>query len=231
MPAFFRNGGFSLMELLVVLVLLGLLTTLGLAAWSHALHSTSVAKCSQQMRTLGQAFSLYQAEHQGQFPRSWHSAGAHREPGWAPSIAPYLGLAQETLENDWAAVFNQYFRSPTDTNRSPFVFSYAMNVHFELDPNGDDYIGSPSTWRRAANVPQPGRTILLGPTKPVFFGDHLMCHQWSGVSAAKNALHHDIHGGKAHYLFVDGHVQLLAVEETFHPTQSRNLWNPSLAGP
>ena len=69
----------------------------------------------------------------------------------------------------------------------------------------------------------------MGQTRPVRFGDHLMCHQWSGLQAAKNALNHAIHTGKANYLFLDGHLETLRVEDTFDPSRHINRWNPSLA--
>jgi prepilin-type processing-associated H-X9-DG protein len=109
------------------------------------------------------------------------------------------------------------------------IYSYGLNVHFELDPDGDDYIGSPATWRRLHQSPSPGGTIWMAQTMPVLYGDHLMCHQWSGLQAAKNALNHTVHSGKANYLFLDGHVELLRVEETFDPGRKINRWNPMLA--
>lgn len=225
----FRSRGFTLVELLVcvavIAVLAGIITSIARGTMVKA----RAIECSAKLKSLGTAALLYGQDHQEQFPRSFHSAGAHREPGWAVSISPYLGAEPSDIETRWAQVFQTHFRSPADKATDPFIYSYALNVHFELNPDGDDYTGSPATWRRLHQVPSPGSTILMAQPKPVKFGDHLMCHQWTGIQAAKNALNHTIHGGKANYLFVDGHVETLRVEETFDPSRGINRWNPSLA--
>lgn len=224
-----RDRGFTLVELLVSVAVIAVLAGIVTSIARGSMVKARAIECSAKLKSLGTATLLYSQEHQEQFPRSFHSAGAHRQPGWAASIAPYLGADPAEIETHWERVFQTYFRSPADKTTDPFIYSYALNVHFELDPDGDDYTGSPTTWRRVHQVPSPGSTILMGQPKPVKFGDHLMCHQWTGIQAAKNALSHDIHGGKANYLFVDGHVETLRVEETFDPSNKINRWNPSLA--
>jgi prepilin-type processing-associated H-X9-DG protein len=109
-------------------------------------------------------------------------------------------------------------------------YSYGLNVHFELDPEGDDYAGSPATWRRTAAVPHPSRTILLAECMPSLYADHFMCHQWSSLKAARTATAHTRHAGRSHFLFLDGHVERLPIESTFDPAKAVNRWNPSLAG-
>lgn len=222
-------GGFTLVELLVTVVLVVAMAALSLGAVRSSMRRTDTVRCAAKMKALGAATILYTQDHGGNFPRSSHSAGAYREPGWSASIAPYLGVSETEIEHSWENVFNTHFRSPADESTDVFTYSYAINVHFELDPEGDDYQGAPKTWRALHQVPNPGGTILLAQPKPVRFGDHLMCHQWSGIQAAKNALNHEIHDGKSNFLFVDGHVETLAVEETIDPTRNLNRWNPSLA--
>lgn len=223
-------SAFTLLELILVVAVIGILATLTFVVSDSSIKKAKVVECSARLRSLGQAILTYSADHGSELPRSWHSAGAHREPGWAASIAPYLGISQYEIVTNWSSVFNKYYRSPGDKVRDPYTYSYAMNVHFELDPSGDDYYGSPATWRKLPQIPSPGKTILLAQTRPVQFGDHLMCHQWSNLQAAQNALNHTIWNGKSHYLFVDGHVSLLAIEEVFLPDNDVDLWNPAKAG-
>lgn len=224
-----HGRGFTLVELLVMVVVIAALMGFTAASVRDGIHKANAVECAATLKSLGTATLLYTQENQDQFPRSFHSAGAHRQPGWAASIAPYLGIADSQIESDWPGVFNAHFRCPEDRSSDAFLYSYGFNVHFELDPNGDDYIGSPATWRRLPNCPTPAGTILMGEVKPMRFGDHLMCHQWSGTQAAKNAINHDVHSGKANYLFLDGHVEMLRAEETFDPSRQVNRWNPSLA--
>ncbi|MFQ3578158.1 MAG: H-X9-DG-CTERM domain-containing protein [Verrucomicrobiia bacterium] len=221
--------GFSLPELLTGTAIVVALLAIALSALQGAMRNARSTECLGKIRALGQAFLVYLAEHQGTFPRSWHSAGSHGEPGWAFAVAPYLGVTRNEMDTRWPVVFQRHYRSPVDKESNPFAFSYALNVYFELDPQGDDYPGSPETWRQIQSVARPSRTVLLAQSKPVNFGDHLMCHLWSAPSAARNALNATAHRGKAHYLFVDGHVERLLLEHVFSPTEHVNLFHPSLS--
>lgn len=219
--------GLSLVELLAALALVGVLAGILTPAFNGARTRSLEAQCSAKLRSLGSAMQLYAVEHDGRFPRSFHSAGANREPGWAASIVPYLtGQSVENL--DWESTFNRYYRSPFDEETNPLIYSYGLNVHFELHPS-EDYAGSPQTWRHLADVPHPSQTVMMARTTPVMFGDHFMCHFWSSLRGAQNSVRVDKHDGKAHFLYVDGRVERQRVEETFDPAAGLNRWNPSLA--
>jgi prepilin-type processing-associated H-X9-DG protein/prepilin-type N-terminal cleavage/methylation domain-containing protein len=221
-------SAFTLVELLVVVAVLAVLAALAIPAIAAAQERSQAVSCSGHMRQLGAAILLYTQDNQGRFPRSSHSAAANREPGWAASIAPYLG-AQPAEAN--AAWVNREFGCPGNSGASTGAYSYGLNVFFELS-QGDSYLGRPSTWRRLAQVPSPARTILLAESAAAAGGmapDHFMCHQWSGVGAARHAVAHDRHAGKSNFLFVDGHVEALPVEATFN-SRDENRWNPSVAG-
>lgn len=223
-----KRAAFTLIELLAVIAVVALLATLTIPAIAGALERSRSVACSGHMRELGRAVLLYTQDHQGQFPRSSHSAAANREPGWAASIAPYLGARPGEANAAWV---NRHFRCPSNTADTPESYSYGMNVFFELR-RGDSYLGRPATWRSIMHVPRPARTILLAETGSSAGGmapDHFMAHQWSGSAAAQRAVAYDRHDGRANYLFVDGHVESLPVEATF-TSRTENLWNPSVAG-
>ena len=223
---------FTLIELLVVIALIAVLASLVVVASASVRTKGSTAKCISNLRNLGAGLQLYAADHGGCFPRSFHSAGANREPGWAASIASYVGGTEASSMTEWKTVFNKFFRCPADTNSDPMVYSYGLNVFFELTPDGDDYAGAPASWRTVSSVAAPSRTILLAEVKSDggnMGGDHFMCHQWSSAGAAKNAVAHDRHSGRSNFLFVDGRVATLAIEDTFI-SRAENLWNPSSAG-
>jgi len=221
--------GFTLLELLSAITLISLLTAMGFAASTSVTHRSKTMQCAARMRALGAAIQMYANDHNGELPRSFHSAAAAGVDAWTYAVAPYLGVPVPLSPETWGAVFEKYFRCPADPNRSVTRWSYALNVHFELDPGGDDYVGSPDTWRRLGNVPRPARTVLLAEPRSLDFGDHLMCHLWNGASAALNALESRRHIRKANYLFVDGHVETLPIEAVFAPDRGIDRFNPSLA--
>jgi prepilin-type N-terminal cleavage/methylation domain-containing protein/prepilin-type processing-associated H-X9-DG protein len=218
---------FTLVELLVVLAVVAILAFLGFSAVSATLRNAKKVQCISKMRGLGGAFLLYANDHEGELPRSMHSAGSKGEDSWTYAIAPYLGISTPLSSDSWPPLFEKYYRCPADTNRSSARWSYGLNVFFELDPDGDDYAGSPATWRRVQNVSFRQKTILLAEPRGTDFGDHVMSHLWGNAKAAQNALDFKRHGTAANYTFLDGHVETLGVESVF--TNGINYFNPSLA--
>lgn len=225
------NGlrAFSLIELLIGIGIATLLAALIVPSVQGSLRKAQSVQCLAKMRAIGQGFLLV-TQDTGEYPRSMHSAaGAGTQP-WARAILPYLDLPADPSETEWTALFERVLRCPCDKKNTVTFFSYALNVFFELTPDGDDYAGSPQTWRRPGNVPWATRTILLAEPKPVPYADHLMCHQWSGTKGAGNAVDARRHGDKSNYLFADGHGEALPLAATFDPAKGVNLWNPALAG-
>jgi len=219
--------GFTLIELLVIIAIIAILAAIAIPALGSAQERSAGVACAGNLRQLGAAIHLYCADNGGAFPRSFHSAGAYREPGWVASIAPYLGAPEATSKGGGGKIF----RCPADKNPDREAVSYGLNVCFELTPDGDDYLGAPASWRTGASVTAPNRTILLAEVRSAAGGmaaDHFMCHQWSSAGAAKNAVAYDRHTGCSNYLFVDGHVESLTIEQTFI-SRGKNMWNPSAA--
>lgn len=227
-----NTSAFTLIELLAVIAVIGILTSLGFAGYGDIRSRKNDLECASRLRALGQSVLLYAGDSEGRFPQSGHSGSS-----WATAVAPYLGQPQ--LDN------------PLDyRERTPFVcplhaetdasahWSYGLNVFFELSaqlrytPAGlpilgsrDNYSGSPETWHRLGDIPAPSATVLLAENAhPV--ADHFMAHQWSAPAAARNAVASGRHDGKSHYAFVDGHVERLAVEKTFDPASGIDRWHP-----
>ncbi len=221
--------GFSLVELLVALGIVAILAALIASSVQSATRKARAAQCMSVMRNLGQGILLYTQDH-GEFPRSYHScAGAGKQP-WAKAILPYLGHPADPTPQEWSALFERSYRCPTDKSNDTNIYSYALNVFYELTPDGDDYVGSPSTWRKPVTLPSPSSTILLAEPKAVYYADHLMCHLWTSAKGAANAVDAQRHDRRSNYLFADGHVETLQIEATFDLGKPINLWNPSLAG-
>ncbi len=232
-----REPGFTLVELLLSLVGLAVLAALGGAVFSSVHGKAQTVECVGRLRALGQGVVLYAAEQGGRFPRSDHSGAS-----WAMALAPYLG--EPKLETSLEYRNRRPFLCPSHREANtpePAAWSYGLNVFFELSstlrrlPNGmpmlgsaDSYRGAPATWHRMGDVPLPARTILMA-ENPHARADHFMAHQWSNNLTAGNSVAGKRHGGKANFLFVDGHVRTLSVAETFDTASDLNLWNPSTA--
>lgn len=221
--------GVSLIEIVIVILIGAVLVALSSAALSSLSSRTKNVQCLSKLRSLGEAITLYSQDNGGELPRSLHSAAGVGKMPWGKAILSYLGQPANPSDLEWGKIFNTHYRCPVDKNTDPNLWSYALNVHFELTPDGDDYVGSPATWRKLVNIERPGATILLAEPKSVYYADHVMCHQWTSAKGASNAIDRLRHGRTSNYLFVDGHAESLTVESTFDPISGTNRWNPSLA--
>ena len=231
------NRGFTLIELLISAALASVLSLLVFAGYDSIRERARTVECAVRLRALGQGIMLHTTEQGGRFPKSNHSGAA-----WTVAIAPYLG--EPVLENGLDYRNRKAFVCPANKAAhapEPSCWSYGLNVFFELSPNlrytpaglpilgsRDSYKGSPATWNRMSDILFPGRTVMVA-ENPHQVSDHFMAHQWSSTGTARNAIACTRHQKKSHFLFVDGHLEALEVEETFDPTAGVNLWNPSLA--
>ncbi len=222
------RGGFTLVELMVVIAIVALLASLAAPALNRAGAAARGAQCMGRMRSLGLAVILCAQDRDGEFPRSSHSAYGHREPSWAKSILPYLDGPAAPTTAQWEEAQKRHFRCPEDRERTRGL-SYGLNVYFELDPGFDDYAGSPATWRRLASVARPSATVMLAELKTATSADHVMAHFWEGTGEGAE-VDGTRHGGRSNYVFVDGHAARLALRETFDPGTGLDLWNPGTAG-
>ena len=105
-------------------------------------------------------------------------------------------------------------------------WSYGQNVYFEVDPEYDDYTGSPRIWRKLSSIPKPVTTILHGEVPGSV--DHEMVHFWTTPDTLSD-LNARRHAGRANYSFADGHVERRKLEQTYAPTNSVDAWNPFTA--
>jgi prepilin-type N-terminal cleavage/methylation domain-containing protein/prepilin-type processing-associated H-X9-DG protein len=220
------NKAFTLLELLVVIAIIAILAALLLPALGRAKESARATQCLSQMRQIGLAVRLYADGHDDEFPRSQHSAFAHGQLPWGRAIAPELGRDSVT----WTNLLAGLFHCPSDPRKN--AWSYGQNVYFELNPENDDYTGSPQTWRRTASVPKPSATILQAENSSSGTGsmgaDHIMAHFWTSPQDASD-VEPRRHRSRSNYSFVDGHAQAREFGATYNPARQIDLWNPSLA--
>ena len=222
-----RRRAFTLVELLVATAVIAVLTGLLLPAFRRSMEASARIQCTQKLRQLATAVLVTAGENGGAIPRSSHSAFAARETSWSRAILPALGENATASGAGWARLQARYFRCPTDAKRASGQ-SYGLNVHFELDPDFDDYECSPDRWRTLSSIPSPSKTILIAEVGGS--SDHVMSHFWSAGATSGYDCAHDRHSGKANYAFADGHIELLPIGKVFDPPNGINRWNPSLAG-
>jgi len=100
-------GGFTLVELIVVLVAVLIITSIVYPMFSHPHGEASHTQCTRNVKQLALAMQMYSQDYVSQYPGIDGS-------GWVSKIAPYLGSS------------SQMFQCPSDTTGDGVV-SYAMS--------------------------------------------------------------------------------------------------------
>lgn len=90
-----KRSGFTLVEILVVIAMIGILVALLLPAIQSARRSAQKMQCSNRMRQLGIAMHTYAEAHSGWLPKvTGH--GHEIEESWLYDLEPYLEYVDST---------------------------------------------------------------------------------------------------------------------------------------
>jgi prepilin-type N-terminal cleavage/methylation domain-containing protein/prepilin-type processing-associated H-X9-DG protein len=147
-----RLGGFSLMELLFVLVILGLLAALLFPVFGSAREKARQAACVGNMRQLGMAFRLYMQDNDEIFPINRTCVG-----GFMPPETPCAEGMTVLGWLDMVAVYTRgsLFKCPSDP--TPIVSSQPLGYRLSSDPSRRTNINRCSYAKNnnLGNVPPP----------------------------------------------------------------------------
>lgn len=187
--------GFSLVELLAVVAIIGVLAALVLATLGPMRANARMAKCSANLRSIGTAFEQFAADYRGYYPAVTYNT-AHtngrvnpNKSHWWVELKPYIGVDIKTIGG-------------IDGN----PFAICPDGLTGMNGKMDYYFQTPRV-----TIGRPSKTILAGDSK-----SHVLS-VWTGDPTGEQFQSSDPqrHRARANYLFVDGHVETLALADAY----------------
>ena len=134
-----RRGGFTLVELLVVIGIIALLISILLPSLANAKRSANSVKCLASLKEIGNAFQMYAMENKGVYPavrdlvNIKDSKGIASERRWTDLLAKYLskqGKSFEKVDDMTKLRLNSVlWGCPEYTKAYEFDTSYADKVY------------------------------------------------------------------------------------------------------
>jgi prepilin-type N-terminal cleavage/methylation domain-containing protein/prepilin-type processing-associated H-X9-DG protein len=212
--------GFTLVELLVVVAIIGILASLLLAALSHAKKTAYSDTCKSNLSQWWIAWQNYTEANDNYFSSGvsvWWARGEwlSARRGWGARETQVSSTSPRAV--DWGGPTTVWASVIPDPKipALPLTSSYGLNIWVYNPPAEiDDIQGRPTAWNwRKFDVPQPSNTPLFadamwrggGPTPsdvpPDFNG------QWSGAAAEMHHFAMARHSKGINILFFDGSVR------------------------
>ena len=219
-------SGFTLVELLVVVAIIGILVGLLLPAVQYSRESARRTKCASNMRQVGLAMNQFCDTHGGRWPGTTHTTLADPVTGlytqaWIYTIGPFMEDvdAIRICPDDPAGEVRFMFKSTSYTlngylttekkpcfeNRKKIGAMSKSIVCFELSEIPDQY------------------AIESHKVEDMdVYEDHVHSFDWFQNSLIKkhqvyatisNEVALERHSGAAHYLYADGHIELITAQQ------------------
>jgi prepilin-type N-terminal cleavage/methylation domain-containing protein/prepilin-type processing-associated H-X9-DG protein len=240
------DGGFTLVELLVVIATISLLMAILIPSLSKARAAGKRAVCQSNLKQLGCASSIYLEHYDGYF---FQGGGADVNYGgwkgirnWSPRpLNKFVGLAG-TMEDDKSA---GVFCCPADTGGVPWfapsVKAYSYNgTSYQTNtilignknvPNGERTSGLAAEIKKRIlhlNISQ----ITASAAHVLLMGDQGWLHEWRPLNPTEKAKweqqykrYAEWHLRPEHYnlAFLDGHVAFVKIRRAYYITDDYSV--------
>lgn len=219
---FHLSAGFTLVELLVVVVIIAALAALGFTVGPKMLKRGQAAKSIQNMRQIGSMMGVYMVDSSNRLPVAKqvikNPSGGTSDVHWHQLLLAQMYPEVDTAKfNDrkWWESNKPIFRNPLITaTTKPLAFApwfpgyaYNMGINYNVTGSWD--------WSAAENAPQSmgiSLSKIPEPARTPLIGTRANWH-YSGKELTTPEVKSFLVDGKLPILFVDGHVESMTQNE------------------
>lgn len=200
--------GFTLVELLTVIAIIGVLAAIVLVTVGRVRESANSARCQSNLRNIGQAVLMYANDNNGYYPpvnsAVDNEGKADGKYYWQLQIAPYYVGLPSAWSSVSGASDNYTCRTHLSVMKSAFpnanyTHNYAMN--FTLGATS----GVKTRRRKVNQIPNPSSTLMV--TEANYTGatanSSMDIYEISQLAAKVDG---GVHGGANNILWCDGRV-------------------------
>lgn len=201
--------GFTLIEILVVIAIIGLLVALVFPVFNSARNSARRTTCAANLHQIGLAVQMYVQDARNHFPPMFINIGKKEHCGWATQIYPYTRSASVFKCPSFPyGEFRPDCPIPVDTGNESFPVENGRGSY--------DYNSFPGSTRLSVNaVQKPSETILLcdgqGNQQNFEVKDATILD--TPISIRDFSVLGDRHGNGINVSFVDGHGKWMKNED------------------
>ena len=228
-------NGFTLVELLTAVAIVGLLAGLGVAGFQHAVSASQTGRCAANLRTMAQAVLAYSADDGGKVPPAMAPATPEESGGaghrlWIDYLRPYLPpLAGSERQHPYLCPAAR--RPGLWNNTCP---DYGCNLRWSDAENAGAF--ALQSWNPEPHPAEIRIARVQNPSQLIMFADSYASNsiyttgRWgldlrsitNGTSGAQLlasglAPRHQVRGqtglGKFNAAFFDGHVESISVDD------------------
>lgn len=223
-----RAGGFTLVEILVTITIIGVLSAIIVPVMGKAAKTARGTQTLAHLRNIGTAVLIYADENNKVLPEmvDLNESGGFGSSYWTVKITPYLSPA---VKNGWLD-----YQNKTYTLSPAFVSPLLKNgQHHSLGDFGAnrDVLRHTVGPRRLLDIPRPSRTVLVATaetrTRDTLTGSWFFeTSSYVANPSVKTQVPSDHGTGFVFAVFVDAHVAQIPIAEFETNRRDLLLVNP-----